>query len=187
MAKYSKEEKEEAVRAYLKGEGGYRYVAKKYEVEKRMLQQWVKTYQQIGSAGLARSRKNAYYSFEFKLKVVELYLSTEVSYLELALSQGINNSSIVARWVIDYRTAGPDALRPKLKGRQPKMSKPKTKPLPHAKPSSDNAEYVRQLENELLKLKIENAYLKELRRLNLEATPQNKKRESSTASVKFSN
>jgi len=33
----------------------------------------------------------AKYSFEFKLSVVELYLTTEISYQELAFSVGINN------------------------------------------------------------------------------------------------
>ena len=46
-----------------------------------------------------RSRKNESYSFEFKLHVVELYLTTEVSYQELALSVGINNPPLIARWV----------------------------------------------------------------------------------------
>lgn len=45
------------------------------------------------------------------------------------------------------------------------------------------AEYVKQLEDELLKHKIENVYLKELRRLRLEEkTLLKKQRESSTAS-----
>ena len=48
-------------------------------------------------------------------------------------------------------------------------------------------EYLKQLEDENLKLRIENAYLKELRRLRLEVEPQNKKRESSTASEDPSN
>ena len=44
-------------------------------------------------------------------------------------------------------------------------------------------EYVKQLEDELLKLRIENAYLKELRRLRLEEEALLKKRrESYTAS-----
>ena len=45
-------------------------------------------------------------------------------------------------------------------------------------------EHIKQLENELLKLRIENAYLKELRRLRLEEEALLKKqRESSTASA----
>jgi transposase len=33
--------------------------------------------------------------------------------VELALYQGINNPSLITRWVNDFRIAGPDALRPK--------------------------------------------------------------------------
>ena len=51
-----------------------------------------------------------------------------------------------------------------------------------------SAEHVKQLEDELLKLRIENAYLKELRRLRLEEEALLKKqRESSTASEENSN
>ena len=46
-----------------------------------------------------------------------------------------------------------------------------------------SAEHVKELEDELLKLRIENAFLKELRRLRLEEEALLKKqRESSTAS-----
>ena len=58
----------------------------------------------------AREKKN--YSLEFKMHVVELYLTTEVSYRELALSLGINNPPMIAKWVTDYRAVGADALRP---------------------------------------------------------------------------
>ena len=51
-----------------------------------------------------------------------------------------------------------------------------------------DSEYVKQLEEELLKLRIENAYLKELRRLRLEEEALWKKqRESFTASEENSN
>ena len=48
--------------------------------------------------------------------MVELYLSSEKSYQELALSEGISNSSIIAQRVNNFRTASPDTLRPKKKG-----------------------------------------------------------------------
>ncbi len=55
-------------------------------------------------------------------------------------------------------------------------------------PVDTSAEHVKQLEDELLKLRIENAYLKELRRLRLEEeTLLKKQRESSTASGESSN
>ena len=188
MAKYSFEFKKQVVQSYLNGEGGYKYLAKQYGVPSdRNVQKWIKAYKVFGNEGLMRSRKNENYSFEFKLHVVELYLTTEVSYQELALSIGINNPSSVTKWVNDYRIAGPDALRQKRKGRRPKMDKPKDITPDTPTPSNNNDEYIKQLEDELLRLKIENAYLKELRRLRLEGTPQRKKRESSTASEDSSN
>lgn len=55
-------------------------------------------------------------------------------------------------------------------------------------PVDTTAEHVKQLEDELLRLRIENAYLKELRRLRLEEENLLKKqRESSIASEENSN
>lgn len=57
-----------------------------------------------------------------------------------------------------------------------------------AAPVDTSPEQVKQLEDELLKLRIENAYLKELRRLRLEEeTLLKKQRESSTSSEENSN
>ncbi len=52
-----------------------------------------------------------------------------------------------------------------------------------------SAEHVKELEDELLKLRIENAYLKELRRLRLEEETllKKKQRELSTVSEDSSN
>ena len=192
MAKYSFEFKKSVVEAYLKGEGGYGYLYKKYGVGSRdQVHRWIKNYQEFGDAGLIRSREKKTYSFEFKLHVVELYLTSEVSYQELALSQGMNNPTLITRWVNDFRIAGPDALRPKKKGRKKSMAKDtnqKRKSQSADEGTVDTSkEYVKQLEDELLKLRIENAYLKELRRLRLEEEALLKKqRESSTASEKNS-
>ena len=187
MAKYSYELKLEIVEAYLNGKGGYVYLASKYNIpSKTRIEEWVKTYKEFGKEGLMRSRQNKNYSFQFKLSVVELYLSSEVSYQELALSQGINNPSQIVKWVNDFRIAGPDALRPRKKGRKKTLDtkefKIPSKPI-EEKPVGTSAEHVKELEDELLKLRIENAYLKELRRLRLEEEAlQKKQRESSTVS-----
>ena len=192
MAKYSYEFKKKIVQEYLDGNGGYEYLAKKYNIAKdTQVMDWVKAYQTFGNDGLMRSRKNNDYSFQSKLSVVELYLSSEVSYLELALSQGINNPSLITRWVNDFRIAGPDALRPKKKGRNKTLDTRELKKPSQSneeKPVDTSAEHVKELENELLRLRIENAYLKELRRLRLEEEALLKKqRESSTVSEDSSN
>ena len=192
MAKYSFEFKQKVVQEYLNGKGSYEYISKQSNMpDKKQVRIWVNAYKELGKEGLMRSRKNKNYSFQFKLSVVELYLTSEVSYQELALSQGINNPSLVARWVNDYRIAGPDALRPKKKGRKKTLDIrefKKPSKSDEEKPVDTSAEHIKELEDENLKLRIENAYLKELRRLRLEEeTLLKKQRESSTVSEDSSN
>ena len=185
MSKYSFEFKKKIVTKYLNGEGGCKFLADKYGIaHKHSVEIWVSNYKSLGDEGLLRSRKNHVYSFEYKLFVVELYLSSEVSYRELALQEGINNPAIIVRWVNDFRSAGPDALRPKKKGRKKSLnSKYTTKIItPNETDSVDtSAEHVKQLEDELLKLRIENAFLKELRRLRLEDEAKMKDLQESSA------
>jgi transposase len=193
MAKYSYEFKRKVVMEYLNGEGSQHDLMKKHSIPaKKSIQDWIANYKDFGDEGLMRSRKNNTYTFEYKLHMVELYLSSEVSYLELALSQGIGNPSLIAQWVNDFRTIGPDALRPKKKGRKKSLDTKKPEKITEAVVETTNtdtsAERIKQLEDELLKLRIENAYLKELRRLRLEEEALlRKQRESSTASEENSN
>ncbi len=192
MAKYSFQFKKQVIDAYLRGEGGYTYLAGKYGVtNRRQVLNWVHNYEKYGDQGLMRSRKQEKYSFEYKLHVVGLYLSSELSYQELALSEGIRNSALITKWVNDFRIAGSDALRPKKKGRKKILNasdKKTSNKSTETTPVDTSAEHVKQLEDELLKLRIENAYLKELRRLRLEEeTLLKKQRESSTASGERSN
>jgi len=193
MAKYSFEFKKKVVQAYLNGEGSYEYLSQKYSIpQRRQVCTWVQAYKECGNEGLLRSRENKKYSFQFKLSVVELYLLSEVSYQELALSQGINNPSLLVKWVNDFRIAGPDSLRPKRKGRKKtlgiKDAKNNSSEYIETVPLDTSAKHIKELEDENLKLRIENAYLKELRRLRLEEEALLKKqRESSTVSEDNSN
>ena len=87
------------------------------------------------------------------------------------MQEGITNPCMITNWVNRFRAAGPDALRPHKKGRKKILDKSCKNPkiVPSEEPSVDtSAEYVKELEDELLKLRIENAFLKELRRLRLE-------------------
>jgi len=191
MAKYSYEFKKKIVDAYLRGEGGYKYLSSVYGPHKENIQKWVNNYQSFGDEGLMRSRQQAKYSFEKKLSVVEFYLSNEVSYQELAIQEGISNPSMIAAWVNRFRISGPDALRPHKKGRKKALDKHQKNI--NVQPCEETVvdtsiEHVKELEDELLKLRIENAFLKELRRLRLEdEAKMRERRESSTASEESSN
>lgn len=176
MAKYSFELKYKVVQAYLNGDGSYKYLAQKYAIKtKSMVVKWVAAYKEFGSDGLIRSRKNQTYSFEFKRSVVELYLTKEVSYQELAFSVGINNPPLLTKWVNDFQIAGLDALKPKKKGRGSSMEKSKKSNQSVSGKKESESDYLKQLEEENLKLRIEIAYLKEVRRLRLEEKPLKKK------------
>ena len=133
-----------------------------------------------------RSRKQEKYTFEKKLSVVEWYLSSEISYQELAIKEGITNPSMIVNWVSRFRAAGPDALRPHKKSRKKTLDMPKIDAKtqePEERIVDTSAEHVKELEDELLKLRIGNAFLKELRRLRLEdEAKMRERRSSSTAS-----
>ena len=111
--------REKVVLEYLDGKGGVQYLSKKYGLgSNSQLRKWINAYNAFGDEGLMRSRKQTKYSFEKKISVVELYLSSEISYQDLAIQEGINNPSMIANWVNRFRTAGPDALKSRRKGRK---------------------------------------------------------------------
>lgn len=165
MAKYSFEFKLKIVHNYLSGQGGTSFLAKKYGFnDNSQIRKWINTYKEFGEEGLLRSRKNKNYSVQFKLDAIELYLTTELSYQKVANLLKMNNPPLIANWLRTYRKFGIDGLS-KQKGRPPTMPKKKpneTQPLPN------KHSQLEKLEKENRMLKIENAYLKELRRLRLE-------------------
>ena len=93
---------------------------------------------------------------------------------------------MITNWVNRFRAAGSDALKSRKKGRKKTLDKPKIDIKAQEVEErivDTSAEYVRKLEDELLKLRIENAFLKELRRLRLEDEAKMRERcSSSTAS-----
>ena len=151
MAKYSYEFKKKIVDAYLRGEGSYEYLSSVYGPQKSAIENWVKNYPSFGDEGLMRSRQQKKYSFEKKLSVVELYLTNEISYQDLAIQEGITNPSLIAAWVSRFRIAGPDALRPHKKGRKKTLDNHKTdnkSKETEERIIATSAEHVKELEDE---------------------------------------
>jgi len=191
MTKHSFEFKKTIVLEYLDGKGGILYLSKKYGLNsKSQLHKWVKNYKAFGNDGLLRSREKEVYSFEMKLSIVELYLTSKITYQELAIQNGIKNPATICKWVDHFRVAGPDALKSRRKGRRKVMDKTDRKTqnkLIEEASVNTSVEHVKELEDELLRLRIENAFLKELRRLRLEDEGKMRERQlSSTVSYKSS-
>lgn len=79
----------------------------------------------------------------------------------MAIQEGIANPSVIINWVSRFRTAGSDALRLHRKGRKKTLDNPKKdiKEETAERIVNTSAEHIKELEDELLKLRIENAFL----------------------------
>ncbi len=191
MTKYSFEFKLKVVQEYLEGKGGYSYLAKVHSVkDKKQIRVWVNSYREFGEEGLLRKRKNANYSVQFKLDAIELYQTSELSYREIANVLKMNYPSLIANWMRKFRNDGIKGLS-KPKGRPPTVPKKKEKPKKDfVKVTSEERDRIKELEKQVRSLQIENAFLKELRKLRNQEAQQrrtNQSHESSTASEDPSN
>ena len=176
MPKFKYDFKLKVVKAYIAGEGGYEYLAKEYEVSKSNVLMWINTFNNLGPKGLKQATSNKKYSFEFKLNIVQLYLQGNISYTDLANQFEMNNPSLIAAWVIKYRKEGPDSLKSK-QGRPWKMKKTSEDSKVHNTKidSLDESERNKALQEQIIDLQIEIAFLKKKIELREREKTQKKK------------
>ena len=182
--KYSFDFKLQLVKEYLSGGGGYEYLSRKYHISQTsLIREWVAQYKQFGEKGLWKKRGKQKYSSQFKYDAVQCYLTTEISYRELARQLQIPNSGLIVQWVSAFRKYGIEGISEKPKGRPTKVLKNEKKSTEAEVPvTSAEKDRLKELEEENLKLKIEIAFLKELRRLRLEEEAMKKSQGLSAAS-----
>lgn len=166
------------VKAYLNNEGGCKFLAKKYGISNEsIVRRWVNVFNSQGYEGLKVSRKNNSYSLEFKKNIVKLYLTGEMSYQELANQSKINNPSLIARWVIDFRNQGLEGLKPKKRGRPSSMTRDNKLPKKQLKKeySEEEIDEIKRLKEENYWLQMEIDFLK--KKMELEDEDDRKMRE----------
>lgn len=85
-----------------------------------------------------------------------------MSYQELANKFKINNQSLIARWVIDFRNQGLKGLKPKKKGRPLSMTKDNKLPKKQLKKeySKEDIDEIKKLKEELYRAQMEIDFLK---------------------------
>ncbi len=128
MAKYSTEFKMKVVKEYLETNISYKSLSDKYGIpNESVIKIWVNAYKTQGYEGIKVKRENTQYTLEFKLNVVKLYLTGEMSYQSLANELKVNNPSIITRWVKEFREKGIEGLKSKKRGRPSRMSKSQNK------------------------------------------------------------
>lgn len=168
MAKFSVEDKLRAVREYVEGHDSKKGIARRFGLHPSVLKQWIDLYQNHGKEGLRKRYTN--YTAEFKLDVLNFMNDTGASPYEAAAVFNIPSRATVNKWRNTVDAGKMDALIPKKKGRPSMKEKPK-KPLP---PQESNE----TLQEEVERLRMENAYLKKLNALvkEKEASQRNSKR-----------
>ncbi len=175
MAKHSENLKLELVQRYLSGSMGQRALAQQYGVGRTSLRSWISRFKEHGERALRK--KFSAYSAQFKLSVLQSMEREALSQTQVAsLFDLRGGAGVVAKWLRQYHEGGPEALKPKPRGRPKTMPTPKP---PIAPPSQDDdASALESLRKENAYLRAEVAYLKKLEalvRANRQAAPKGRK------------
>ena len=152
--RYNLDFKLQVIAYYMQGHTG-RATAEEFNLDNKIVIKWVKQYQSGGIDAIKPKTSKAYYSREFKHKVLTTMLSQGLSQLEVALRYNISSPALISHWHKAYRLQGMSGLTPKPKGRTA-MSKPFITDKP------DDEKSLAELKRENEYLRAENAYLKKL-------------------------
>ncbi len=159
MAKYTTQEKIQAVKKYLEGTKGYQTIARSIGVTPSVFHTWIRLYEYHGEK--AFGKRYTTYSVEDKLKVLDYMNEHGTSIRETAVIFNIPTDSTLLQWKKQFEAKGVDALKPKKKGRLP-MTKKNQKETKKQAPVEGSLE---ALQAEIERLRMENAYLKKLNAL----------------------
>lgn len=120
------------------------------DVPEGAVRKWLDAYKSVGIGVLtAMGAKKKTYSFETKVAAARAVVEEGLTVPEAMARFGIASTSPLRKWLKAYREEGPEALRPRPKGR-PKGA--------GATPEKMTRE--QELERRIRKLEAENAYLK---------------------------
>ncbi|WP_370017133.1 helix-turn-helix domain-containing protein [Peribacillus sp. B2I2] len=156
MARFSSEEKIQAVRQYIDGNEGGQTIAKSIGVHPSLLHQWIKQFELFGDD--AFEKRYTPYPAQFKLDVLNYMNEQGTSIRKTAAIFNIPSYETLRKWKVAYETEGFDALQSKKKGR-PSMKNKNNKTSNTQVPDEGSIEAL-QAENE--RLRMENAYFKKV-------------------------
>ena len=164
MKKYSIELKKKVIKEYEETEISLNKLARKYEIKSpKSIREWIRKYEIYGLSGI-ESPKNLNYPSDLKQNVIKCALTEDLNFRELADKFEIRNPKTVSEWVRKFQE---EKNFPKinltidLKEEYLDMKK-------NNKKKDYSEKEIQEILQENLYLRIENDYLKELRRLELE-------------------
>jgi transposase-like protein len=172
MAKFTAQEKINAVKRYLNGTEGHKTIAKSIGVSHGVFHVWIHQYQYHGES--AFEKRYTTYSADDKLEVLTYMNEHGTSLSEAAAVFNIRSPSTIYQWERLFETQGVDALIPRKKGR-PMMKRENEK---ETLKDEQGEVTVEALQAEVERLNMELAYLKKLNALvrNKEKSPNKTKR-----------
>lgn len=122
----SPENKLEIARLIDQGWGG-KSLSKRYGVSRTAASEWTYVYKAFGLDGLLNmGSKHRKYDYETKLAAARAHVDDGMSFAMVMAEFGVLSPTSLRKWCKTYREDGPEALRPKPKGR-PKGSANKPK------------------------------------------------------------
>ncbi|TPG70363.1 transposase [Brevibacillus laterosporus] len=155
MVKFTVEDKLSAVQRYIDGTESYDTIATSIGTTKSVVRDWMMQYQHHGVEAFIKSYTS--YSAQFKLDVLNYMMKYGTSPNETAAIFHITSPALIRKWRIQFQSLGRDALISKKKGRLPmKKEDKKVSPVEGS---------VETLQEEVERLRMENAYLKKLNAL----------------------
>lgn len=162
MEKYSEQTKLAAVEAYRTGQRGLVATAKQLDVGVSSLRKWVAAYQANGVAGI-RTKRRELYDIKFKIEVLQRARDDRLSNRQAAALFDIRNFNIISTWERAYDADGMAGLDSRRAGRRKRPSR-EVAPLP-TQHGDDETHSRQELLEELISLRVENAYLKKVEAL----------------------
>ncbi|KAB2328623.1 IS3 family transposase, partial [Bacillus mesophilum] len=155
MAKFTAEDKLEAVQRYLNENESSVRIANSIGTDYKAVLKWIKQYEYNGEKAFTISYTN--YTQEFKLDVLNYMIENGTSLLETAAIFNISAPSTLSVWRKQFETQGSDALQSKKKGR------PSMKKDTNQKPKQPLIEGSKEaLEARIKQLEMENEYPKKV-------------------------
>lgn len=163
MAKYSYEQRLQAVLDVTEKHMSCRAVGELLGCGETHVRRWVKRYEQFGIEGL--HLKHGTYTGEFKQHVVEYMHENHLSIFETSTLFGIPTDVTVGNWERIYYEEGPQALHRDNRGQKKNMSSDKAEKVKSNNKVVLDKEVEEDLIAEVQRLRMENAYLKKLNAL----------------------
>lgn len=139
----------------IKSGAGKDALARRLAIPVYTARNWIRLYRFNGEEAVMGGGGSRRYDWETKVAAARDHVENGLTKTEAMARHGIASIASLERWCRDYRSGGPEALRPKPKGR-PKGAKSKPKPEPTRE---------QELAEQVAYLKAKVAYLEKLRAL----------------------